>query len=195
MNWTQALKEIESPEFDVTLNVVSSLGAFFKAAAKEPAALTLYATMRTSGEAREDVLGRIHDLSQLEVDRRYENPNDTALAILLWATNFAAPELVQMAADLVDRAPQCWYAKKLARRILMPPPVATGNSWAPDSLHPSGPAGLLSGDVVITMNPLAKEFTRLYHQRPSVVAFTTGPASKEASLGTSTVFDLNIDSA
>lgn len=188
MNWIQAIKEIESPEFDVTLNVVSSMRAFFAAAAKEPAALTLYDTMRTSGEAREDVLGRIHDLSQLEVDRRYENPNDTALAILLWVTNFAAPEFVQMAADLVDRAPQCWYAKKLARRILMPPPVATGNPWTPDTLH-------RSGDVVISMNPLTKEFTRLYHQRPSVVAFTTGPEEKKASPGTSTVFDLSIASA
>jgi hypothetical protein len=187
MNWTQALKEIESPEFDVTLNVVSNMRAFFAAAAKEPAALTLYGTMRTSGEAREEVLGRIHDLSQLEVDRRYENPNDTALAILLWVTNFAAPEFVQMAADLVDRAPQCWYAKKLARRILVPPLVATGNSWSP--------TGLLSGDVVISMNPLTKGFTRLYHQRPRVVAFTAGPAGEGVGPRASAVFDLTIDSA
>ena len=169
--------------------------AFFAAAAKEPAALTLYGTMRTSGEAREEVVGRIHDLSQLEVDRRYENPNDTALAILLWLTNFAAPEFVQMAADLVDRAPQCWYAKKLARRILMPAPVATGNSRSSDRLHSSGPAGLLSGDVVISMNPLTKEFTRLYHQRPSTVAFTTGPAAEGAGPRASAVFDYNIASA
>jgi len=85
--------------------------------------------MLTSGEAHEEVLGRIHGLSRLAVDRRYENPNDTALAVLLWLTMFAAPDYVQIVADVVDRAPQCWYAKKLANRILTPPPVASANVW------------------------------------------------------------------
>jgi hypothetical protein len=108
---------------------VSGYRAFFKAVSKEPSVRTLLKAMQTSGEAVEHVLGRIHDLSLLEIDRRYENPNDTALAILLWVTSFTSSDYAQLAADLVNRAPQCWYARKLARRILVPPPVSSGDSW------------------------------------------------------------------
>lgn len=110
MSLTKVLQEIKSHEFAARLNVVSSMPSFFAAANKEPAVMSLCDDMIKSGEVREEVLGHIHDLSQLEIDRRYENPNDTALAILLWLTRYTAPDYSLMAADLVDRAPQCWYA-------------------------------------------------------------------------------------
>jgi hypothetical protein len=155
MSLEHALHEIKSHQFAARLNVVSSMPAFFTAASREPAVLSLYKDMGESGEAREEVLGQIQDLSQLEIDRRYENPNDTTLAVLLWLTEYAAHDFSPMAADLVDRAPQCWYAKKLARRILMPPKVGTGHFQVGE--HPIGArfdsGG--SGDTVITLNPAA----------------------------------------
>lgn len=152
MNWESALTEIESHEFDANLSVVSGVRAFYRAAANEPACVDLYSNMLASGEAREEVLGHILDLSQLEVDRRFENPKDTSLAILLWLTNFAAPELVEIAADLVDRAPNCWYAKKLAHRILVHSPTETDNLWvgAPPAHKTS--SGGSSGDVFLRIN-------------------------------------------
>lgn len=152
MGLTQALHEIKSHEFAARLNVVSGTRSFFAAANKEPAVMSLCEDMSKSGEAREEVLGHIHDLSQLAVDRRYENPNDAALAILLWLTRFTAPDYSQIAADLVDQAPQCWYAKKLARRILLPPPVASGNSPVSASLDLGRPECMSSVDVSIMMN-------------------------------------------
>jgi len=125
--WKRVLSEIASLEFDVGLNVVSSLRAFLRGAANEKSVRTLYSALVTSGEAREEVLGRISDLSRLEVDRRYENPHDTALAVLLWLTVMASPDFGTIAADLADRAPQCWYAKKLARIVLAPNPIESGD--------------------------------------------------------------------
>ena len=127
MSWKQALIEIESHQFDDNLSVVSGTRAFYRAAANEPAVTELYTNMLQFGNAREEVFGRIHDLTKLEIDRRFENPKDTSLAILLWLTNFAAPEFVEIMADLVDRAPNCWYAKKLAHRILVHIPTETDN--------------------------------------------------------------------
>lgn len=156
MTLVPALQEIKSQQFAARLNVVSSMSLFFAAANKEPAVLSLYKDMGESGEAREEILGLIHDLSQLEIDRRYENPNNTALTILLWLTRFTAPDYSYMAADLVDRAPQCWYAKKLARRILLPPPVASGNSQISESPDLARPERMSSDDTSIIMNPAAR---------------------------------------
>lgn len=126
--WREALAEIEGPYLNYALNVVSSYRHFFKAVAQEPAARKLYSAMLALGEAREEVLGRLQDLAALEIDRRYEHPKDTALAVLLWLIYFSSPEYQLMAADIVDRAPQCWYAKKLARAILTPSPIASGTT-------------------------------------------------------------------
>lgn len=121
MNWENVLDEIYSPEFDAALNVVSSASGFFQAVREHPTVQDAYRQMLKSGELREDAIGRIFDLATKEIDLQFENPYDTSLAVLLWLTTFAANDNAQVAAAYVDRAPQCWYAKKLAQRILNPP--------------------------------------------------------------------------
>lgn len=165
MSVQPALKEITSHEFAARLNVVSGMRSFFTAAGHQPAVVTLYQKMRDSGEALEEVLGHIHDLSQLEVDRRYENPNDAALAILLWLTLFCStnPGYYHTAAELVDRAPQCWYAKKLARRVLIPPSVASDNTHAGEYPRGYSMVNPLSGDMVVNVSPTFFGATAWHH--------------------------------
>lgn len=189
MNWEEALSEIESYEFNARLNVVSSMPAFFRAAAQEPAVLELYGRMPESGDVREEALGRIHDLSRLEVDRRYENPNDTPLAILLWLTWFAAPDFAGIAADIVDRAPQCWYAKKLARRILVPPSVASGNSWAGERPTSHESEYGIAGDITLTLNLVSPEVRHFHYEKPNAVAPTTGDTGETGTRDATTVAD------
>ena len=193
MNWQEDLLHIQSYEFDANLNIVSSMGAFFRAAAQEPTVRSLYTRMLQSGDAREEALGRIHDLSMLEVDRRYESPHDTPLAILLWLMQFAAPDLIALAADLVDRAPQCWYAKKLARRILVPPPVGTANSWWSDIERRLDSAVDFSGEIGITANPAWGDVRRFYPTQPTAAAITSGDVGDENNERTATVGDLFIN--
>ena len=147
MNWQEALEEIQSVEFDVNLNVVSGTNAFFQAVAQEPAVLEECRELRQSGEVREDALGRIHELVKQETDPRFENPNDTPLAVLLWLTAFAAPDCTKRAAAQVDLAPRCWYAKKLAQRILNPPPSTTGDSRFGELPASSVTIGVTSGET------------------------------------------------
>ena len=129
MNWQDALAHVESIEFDAEVNMVSSARAFFHAVAAEPVMQDLYRQARDSAEVREEILGRIYDLSAREIDLKYENPNDTPLAALLWLTCYAAPDFLPTAARITAQAPQCWYARKLARSIIAaPPPVNSKNT-------------------------------------------------------------------
>lgn len=129
MNWQDALAEVESPQFAARINVVSGERAFFQAIAQNPVVRDMYRHSRDSGELREEVLGRIQDLAAADIDRRYENPNDTPLAVLLWLTCRTAPDFVQVAAQYTARAPQCWYARNLAQRIIALPTAEGTNSW------------------------------------------------------------------
>lgn len=154
MNWQDALAHIASIEFDAKVNMVSSAKAFFREVAQDPVVLELYRRVKNSGELRESTLARIHDLAGQEIDRRYGNPNDTPLAVLLWLTCRAAPEAGPVAAHYIARAPQCWYARKLAQRIMTPPAAAGANSW--DSAETTAaPIRMLPGDAKVKIVPAA----------------------------------------
>ena len=129
MNWHEALARIESPDFDANVNAVSGMKAFFRAVDKESSVRGARRNMMESGEIREKALGRICDLAAAEFDSRYENPHDTPLAVLLWLTYYAAPEFADLAAHYTGSAPNCWYANKLAKTILMPSVVGSENTW------------------------------------------------------------------
>ena len=129
MKCTEALTLIESPEFDARLSMYSSAKAFFRAMAADSVVVNLHRPIHESGELREEVLDRIYDLSALEIDPRYENPNDKSLAALLWLTYYTSSEFAKLAAHYTASAPNCWYANKLARSILFPPRVESENGW------------------------------------------------------------------
>ncbi|MDE2844441.1 MAG: hypothetical protein OXN21_13830 [Chloroflexota bacterium] len=120
MNLQEALAEIESPEFDTNVNVVSGSRAFFRAVAKEPSVIEASRLILESGDVREVMLGRIIELSAANIDMSYENPHDTPLAVLLWLTYYSAPELCKVAALYAANAANCWYATKLANNIIAP---------------------------------------------------------------------------
>jgi hypothetical protein len=172
MNWQEVLEEIQSVKFDVNLNVVSGTNAFFRAVAREPAVLEAYRQMRESGELREDVLGRIHDLATLEIDPCYENPNDTPLAVLLWLTYFTTPNFAPTAAARIARAPQCWYARKLAGRILNPRPSTTRNYVIWETPGRPRATAVSSGNVRLTMTPTTEGSPKVYQGKPSVKSTT-----------------------
>ena len=170
MNWQEALEEIQSVEFDVNLNVVSSTNGFFRAVAKEPAVLEAYRQMRESGELREEVLGRIFDLASREIDLCYQHPNDTPLSVLLWLTYFAAGDFAPMAAAAVARAPNCWYARKLARRILNPPPSSTENHRVGDTSVGRPIAAISSANATFTMAPPTVNLSKVLPGKPRATA-------------------------
>ena len=172
MNWQEALEEIQSVEFDVNLNVVSSTNTFFRAVSREPAVLEAYRQMRESGELREEVLGHIYDLATQEIDPRYANPHDTPLAVFLWLTYFGAPDFALMAAGMVDRAPQCWYARKLTSQILCPPPSTTGNYTVWKTTRVPRGAAVSSGNMKLIVNFITEKPSKVYQGKPRITSAT-----------------------
>ena len=172
VNWLEAINAIHSVEFDVTLNVVSSTDSFFEAVRRDPAVLEAYSRMLESGELREEAMGRLYDLARMETDPRFENPNDTPLAVLLWLTNFAANEFVDNAASWVDQVPRCWHAKELAQRIMNPPPSLTGNPefWAHASQTKNVAANAI--DKGFTWVNMSNDSPRIRHVYPNAESST-----------------------
>jgi hypothetical protein len=166
--WKNAIAEITSHEFDVKLNIVSGLRSFIRAAFGERSVDVLYRAMLISPLARDAVLEQLQSLSRLEIDRRYENPNDTALAVFLLLTLIVDTDLAIIAADLVDRAPQCWYARKIAHKILTPTAIASDNTQ-------DFPLGLpsirsLATDRLMTMNFTAQLGWNLSQRKAEVIS-------------------------
>ena len=136
MNWREALAHIESPRLDAELNFASGTSAFFRGVSKEPGIQEALRLMSESGGTREAALDRIHDLAVAEIDPNYQNPNDTALAVLLWLTYFTDADCARVGAHYVERAPQCWYANRISQLIVNPAPTMSSDSWKhPDNKY------------------------------------------------------------
>ena len=178
MNWQEALEEIQSTAFDVNLNVVSGTNAFFRAASREPAVVEAFHLMQHSGELCEEAFGRIWGLAREETDPQFQNPNDTALAVLLWLTRFTAPELVEYAAGIIDQTPRCWYAKELAHRILNPPPSLTGNPQFWGCSHGSRNLGAGATEMKFLWVDVPKQSPKIRFAFP-----TTGTSTADETWG------------
>ena len=150
MNWQDALEQIESPGLDAELNLASGTSAFFRRVGKQNLIQETLRLMEGSGEAREAALDRICDLAMAETNPNYQNPHDTPLAVLLWLTYFTDEDCAHIAANYVDRAPRCWYAKRLAQHIVNPTPTESTDSW--NHLDSQGQVSFRSSSPAETLN-------------------------------------------
>ena len=169
--WRAALAAIESQELDISLNVVSDYASFFRAVSRESAIRVLVNAMLASGDAQEEAIGRLHDLARLDVDTRYQNPCDTALAILLWATYFTAPYHVYNAANAVHGSRMTWYSRKFAGHVMNPAPNSSGNVPA----HREGRPDFNSQATPGTFDVWPKETSSVYSAPLRWDAGTAGP--------------------
>jgi hypothetical protein len=116
MTFQEAQQEIESSALATRLNVASGLKTFLRAIQAERAVCELR-KMLVARVTQENILSRLIELSRQRIDRRYENPWDTALTIYLWLLSSIDQNLLSLAADIVAQAPQCWWAQKLSSQL------------------------------------------------------------------------------
>lgn len=138
MEISDDLAIIESRQFAAELNVVSSTEAFYRAVSRNPVVVRVLEKLRTSGEAVEELVGRVLDLCAVSTDPRYENPYDAALVAYLWLAYYGSEGLSQSLATTVDKTSGTWYAKKLAFRILAEHQFLVRSSW-PDPQEEARP--------------------------------------------------------
>jgi hypothetical protein len=108
---------IESTEFSVDLNVVSSLASFVNALRSEKAIHLLVREMK-SGPLWGEVCRRILHLLKSPFDPGYENPHDTALAAYALSSYWYNAAAGRVAARWVGTAKNTWWAARVSSLIL-----------------------------------------------------------------------------
>jgi hypothetical protein len=165
MNWRKALNEIESLEFDVRLNVVSSYRLFLTAAQQEPAVKALYQAMQSSEEVTEEVLGRVCEVSTMEIDTRYGNSQDAALTVLLWLLWLTEKDYAEVAAHYVAGAGNCWYAWRMAQPILFPASVTANGSRSSLATEKAGSVSTSTTQKFTFLNPFTVKLGKIHSVR------------------------------
>lgn len=110
---------IESAQFSALVNLSSGRRTFEKICGKDSVVKALLEKLLNSESVLGwQVLNRVAILSQQKIDSQYENPNDVALAVYIWALSLVKLELAETAAQFALSAPNCWWAKMFAMHIL-----------------------------------------------------------------------------
>jgi len=139
VNFEEAQREIESDSMAIRLNVASGFKSFLRAIQGERAVCELRKMLETKA-AQENLLSRLIELSRQRIDRRYENPWDTALTIYLWLISSVDQNLSDLSAEIVAQAPQCWWAQKLSNQLLKERELQVASSFLAPNVTSQLPA-------------------------------------------------------
>jgi len=111
----EAITSIESNEFAARVGVASDWNNLVAALENADAVVDV---LRDPSNARR-IAERVVDLASREVDPRYENPLDFALTAYIVVLSRLDRSLAELAAAVVLRIPQLWWASKVARQTLL----------------------------------------------------------------------------
>lgn len=135
MTFQEAQMEIESGSMVTRLNVASGLKTFLRGIQGERAVQELRSIL-VARDIQEQVLSRLIQLSRQRIDRRYENPWDTAITVYLWVISSVDQALSVLAAEIVAQAPHCWWAQRLSSQLLSEQQMHTISTVQPFNMTP-----------------------------------------------------------
>jgi hypothetical protein len=112
-------KYLESHEFSAEINVYSDLRSIEKGIlSNQKVAALIKLCLENTINALEEIFERISNLTNMSIDPRYESPWDAALAAYLIVLQSVDRYSALLAANIVSRAPQTWWAGKISNRLL-----------------------------------------------------------------------------
>jgi len=111
------LRIIEANEFRVVLGLASGFPVFIETLAEMPISRELSSLM-SDFENRKTILRRIAELVNLQIDLTYRNPHDVTLATYVWALWSSDINIAEIAAGLVQEAPNTWWAHMMSRQVI-----------------------------------------------------------------------------
>ena len=130
MTLADIMQGIEQYHFSSELNLAAGTKAFRRGLRTHELVRRL-ADLAKDTETRLTIAKRVEELSEAEIDTRYENRFDAALSAYLTVLgDTAQPETVAKAASAAAKATNCWWTVGLSRELLMYA-VATGFAEAP----------------------------------------------------------------
>ncbi|MGH9384663.1 MAG: hypothetical protein ACRD2N_10295 [Vicinamibacterales bacterium] len=122
---------IESGKTAAELNVLSGAGPFLRALQSLPGVRSLAASSRSNPAVALQVLRRLEQLSKKQIDRRFENPNDVAIAAYILILSSADRDIKRAALAASATAENCWWATRVAEGVRQEDGV-TGSGAATD---------------------------------------------------------------
>jgi len=110
--------KLKSDEFSVKVNLASGFSTALALIYADSGVREAVKLCRKNIQLVGSLLDHIREICLRSVDPRYESPWDSMLAALLVVVEEADPSSIEYAASLVHRAPQIWWARKLASKLL-----------------------------------------------------------------------------
>ena len=129
MNFSEALREVESNNFDAMVNLASGFRLLFDIARQQGAVQALWKELALP-ENQEALLSHVKELAAKRQEPEDENPHDAAFVVYLWLLSLKNPEFASEAAEIIAKVPHCFWANDGARFYLQ---VGKPLSEAPDA--------------------------------------------------------------
>ncbi len=107
---------IESVDLSNKLNLSSGLTMFVNILNEDKNVKEVKDLLSRDEDLLLDLYRRLFTLTKIIVDYRYENPNDTAIAVYLWILNQVNPKssiLCGLAKNVIGKVENLWWAKIL----------------------------------------------------------------------------------
>ena len=117
MQFMDALNYISSHEYAARVSVASGLEAFERAVMDQEASQVVLEHLKRSMEYAGYVLWEIIDLSGADIDWKYANQWDDAIAALLLLLHMEYPQLAKVASHAADRAPSCYWTRQVFHKM------------------------------------------------------------------------------
>lgn len=171
-------REIESPAFAAHLGFASGKKVFLDALAGDPIVAKLTRSLRARPNAAGKVLRRIKELARQQVDPRYENPLDSAIAVYVWCLDQLDRGIARIGAEFALGATQIWWAREMSNIVLQSELRSTGTANA--TITPArATAGWSSGALPLIRPVLANDLVLisrlLLKTRKFTLATTVSP--------------------
>lgn len=114
----EAIGHLRSDKFAAEINVASGLGMVKRIIRSHPSVRTLVAGCRDDPRLVSRLLNETRRLAGAMVDPNFESPWDITLAAMLTVIAAVEPVSIEAAATMAQRAPQTWWARRLATDLL-----------------------------------------------------------------------------
>src|SRR5260370_47516 len=109
MSLQDVMLKVEDHQFAAEMNLASGSMTFYNSLRNHRVFSELTEQMKEPN-VPEAVLRRLIELSNRTVQPQFENPFDVALTTYLTMLDLHSPELIRRAAEVVSKAPNCWWA-------------------------------------------------------------------------------------
>jgi len=116
--FSELTTQIESLHFRLIANQAGGLSLFKNIVSNQTSFHALTQLVASRENIAVQLLARIHALSTLETDNRYEHPYDTAMATYLLALQSAGSPIATIAARLLSNIPRLWWSEKIATQLI-----------------------------------------------------------------------------